>query len=101
MHTLLLDLRFCFRMLSRNRGFTLVAIIALSLGIGANTAIFSVVNAVLLRPLPWEKPDRLVMLWEAKSQPDADQELVTGDDLTLWKDQQQLFERVAFWPALP
>jgi putative ABC transport system permease protein len=87
------DLRYGLRMLLKNPGFTTVAVLTLALGIGANTAIFSVVNAVLLRPLPYDEPERLVWLWDTQPQlPTAPASL---PDFLDWKEQNRSFEQLA------
>jgi predicted permease len=91
------DLRQGARMLLKNPSFTLIAAITLSLGIGANTAIFSVVNGVLLKPLPYFEPDRLVMLWERNPQKGMEQEFVTPPNFSDWQARQRVFEHLAFW----
>jgi len=95
--TLWQDLRYAFRMLRTHSGFTVVAVLTLALGIGANTAIFSVVNAVLLRPLPYADPGRLVTLWERSPRRGFEQERVTPPDFLDWREQSRVFENLAFW----
>lgn len=90
---LIADVRFGLRQLRRNPGFTAVAIITLALGIGANTAIFSVVNAVLLHPLPFGRPDQLVMLWQRTPHRGINQ--FTTPNFLAWKDQKLAFLRMA------
>ena len=98
MSALLQDLRFGLLMLAKNPGFTAVAVLTLALGIGANTAIFTVVNSVLLKPLPYPDSGRLVMLWESSPTRGFDQEKVSGPDFLDWRRQNDAFESIAFWP---
>ncbi len=99
LETLIQDLKFGMRMLRKNPAFTLIAVITLALGIGANTAIFSVVNGVLFRPLPYYEPERLVMVWADRPVLQAQTGLpdfpVTVADFLDWRDQNQVFEQMA------
>jgi predicted permease len=95
MHTLWLDLRYGARMLLKNPGITFVVILALALGIGANTAIFSVVNAVLLRPLPYEESDRLVLLNETSKV--MDEISISYPNFTDWRNQNKVFEKIGVY----
>src|SRR5437879_2148807 len=95
MQTLWQDLRYGARMLLKKPGFTLIAVITLALGIGANTAIFSVVNTVLLRSLPYEEAERLVMLYETAPQQKRDRLNVSYPNFSDWRAQSQAFEQVA------
>jgi putative ABC transport system permease protein len=93
MQTLLQDLRYGARMLAKKPGFTVIAVITLALGIGANTAIFSVVHALLLRPLPYQEPDRLVMLAQKGS--DGRRSTIPYPNYSDWRERAQSFEGMA------
>src|SRR3954462_13528403 len=92
------ELRYSFRALLKRPAFSIITIFVLALGIGANTAIFSVVNAVLLRPLPFDEPDRLVQIWHvppAKSFPGTKKFSVSPANFLDWKQQSSSFEAAA------
>jgi len=92
--TLWQDLRYGLRMLARNPGFTATAVLTLALGIGANTAIFSVVNAVLVRPLPYKDADRLVMLWSTQPR-EGWRGQPSPLDFVAWRRESRSFESMA------
>ncbi|HEX3187371.1 MAG TPA: ABC transporter permease [Pyrinomonadaceae bacterium] len=95
MNTLFADIRFGARMLLKNPTMTIIALLALTLGIGANTAIFSVVNAVLLRSFPYSDADRIVLVWEKKQGGRTDQNVINLGNFTDWKEQNQVFTDMA------
>src|SRR5215510_11770451 len=95
METLLQDLKFGLRALARNPGFAAVAAVTLALGIGANAAIFSVINAVLLRPLPWSEPSRAVMIWSRWTA--FDKTWVSDGEVNGYRTESRTLEAVGAW----
>src|SRR5258708_9708235 len=89
------DLRYGARLFWRSPSFSIVAILTLALGIGANTAIFSVVNAVLLKPLPYPEPNRLVHIWEGKVGEGASKNVVEPFNFLDWRERNHSFEQMA------
>jgi hypothetical protein len=94
MKTLWRDLRYGFRLLGKNRGFAAVAVLALALGIGRNTAIFSVLYATLLAPLPYPEPNQLVVVW---SKIGGGRNVVSAGDFLDWKREAKAFQGMAAW----
>src|SRR5688572_4496999 len=95
MQTLISDLRYGLRVLLRSPGSTAIAVVALALGIGANTAIFSLVDAVLLRPLPYQDPDRLVQVWEDATHVGFPKNTPAPGNYNDWRQQNQVFQDMA------
>src|SRR5580658_7760613 len=93
METLIADLKQAFRMFRQSPGFTATAVSALALGIGANTAIFSVINTVLLMPLPFPTPDRIVVLMN--SSPQGNGPAASVPKYNLWRRQTNVLEDIA------
>src|SRR3954464_6629136 len=95
METFFQDVRYGLRSLRKKPGFTFTAIVALALGIGANTAIFSVINGVLLRSLDYARPDRTVMIWERFAQNPDHQNVVSPANFLDWQKSTRSFEKIA------
>ena len=95
------DIKYAFRVLARQPGVTFVAILTLALGIGANSAIFSAVNAILLRPLPYDDPDRLVTLWEKRPAEGVMDNVVSPADFVDWTKMATSFDGMAAMSVVP
>jgi len=95
MQTFWQDLRYGARMLLKQPGFTLIAVLTLALGIGATTAIFSVVNAVLLRPLPYPRSEQLVQLWQGSHRGEPGRMPLSPPELMDYRERQQVFQSLA------
>src|SRR5580700_5606842 len=91
------DLRYGWRMLRRSPGFTAVAILTLAIGIGVNAAMFSVINTVLLRPLPFPDSQRIVLVWDTDPNRDVDRGIASPAEFLDWRDQNHVFEELSAW----
>ena len=99
--SVLRDFAFAIRLLRKSPGYASIALLTLALSIGTNTALFGIVRAVLLRPLPYPEPDRIVALWERNPRLGFEQELVTPGDFADWSSQSHAFSAIGFAPAWP
>ena len=93
------DLRYSLRVLARSRSFTMVAVVGLALGIGANSAIFTAINAVLLRPLPYKQAEQLVLLWQLNRHNGDHEVKASAPDYIDWKEQNSVFQDIAAFNA--
>jgi putative ABC transport system permease protein len=89
------DLRFGARMLAKQPGFTLIAVLTLALGIGANTTMFSVINSLLLKPVPFPEAERLVLVWQSRINDPKNRNIVAAPNYWEWEKQNDVFERMA------
>ncbi len=101
MENLLLDLRYALRVMRRSPGFSLAAVLTLALGMGANTVMFSVLYTVLLRPLPYPQPDRLVQIWETEPRQGQSRGPVSPYNFLQWQKSSQTFSEIATYSYNP
>src|SRR5688572_17304983 len=95
MHTFLADVRLALRTLMKNRGFAAVALLTIALGVGANAAVFSVVNATLIQPLPYPDPERLVAVFEPARRASVERRAVSYPNFLDWRREARSFERMS------
>ncbi|MGH9706886.1 MAG: ABC transporter permease [Candidatus Acidiferrales bacterium] len=94
------DLRYGWRMLRTNPGFAVVAVLTLAIGIGANTALFSIIDGVMLRPLPYPDSQNLVLIWETDANRGVTRGAVSAADLLDWRSMNHVFQEMSGWRAL-